>query len=80
MTKAVSVKVKGLYYIEVSLEDGSVIEHDMNYLISESGPVVEAIKAEFEFAKVFIDRGIVSWPSGYDIDPYFLIEKSLRRR
>ena len=76
MIKAISARAKGLYCIEVTLADGTVIEHDMSYLSSEHGPVVDAIKSAAEFAKVFIDRGIVSWPSGYDIDPYFLVESS----
>jgi hypothetical protein len=50
---------------------------DMLYLKKLNGPVVDPIKKLAEFKRVFIRNGIVAWPSGYDIDPYFLIESSV---
>ena len=69
-----SIKVIGTddFNLIIDLEDGRCIKLDMNFIKSEKGPVVEPLKNITEFKKVFIRNGIVTWPSGYDIDPYFL--------
>jgi hypothetical protein len=74
MTRAVKVTASDDYSILVTLEDGRVIQMDMAFIRQQSGPVVEPLKKLEEFKKVFIRNGVVTWPTGYDIDPYFLIE------
>ena len=59
------------------MEDGNVVRMDMGIIKTQSGPVVEPLKQLSEFKKVFVRNGIVTWPTGYDIDPYFLIEKGV---
>jgi hypothetical protein len=36
--------------------------------------VVEPLKQLTEFKRVFVKNGMVIWPTGYDVDPYYLIE------
>ena len=74
MIKAVKVVANDDYSILVTLEDGRAMRMDMAFIRSQSGPVVEPLKQLQEFRKVFIRNGIVTWTTGYDIDPYFLIE------
>jgi hypothetical protein len=74
MIKAISVEALSDYTILVSLEDGRTIKMDMNYLKSLSGPVVDPLKDPKTFKNVFVRNGIVTWKTGYDIDPYYLIE------
>lgn len=76
MIKAVKVQPKENFILQITLEDGRVIIHDMNYLHAESGPVADAIKSVEAFKQVFVEDGIITWPSGYDIDPYYLVENS----
>jgi hypothetical protein len=76
MIKATSVRANDDFTITVQLEDGRVATHDMGYLKELDGPVVDKIKSVAEFRKAFVENGIVAWPSGYDIDPYYLIECS----
>jgi hypothetical protein len=75
MIKALKVIATTDFQIIVELEDGRSLKMDMNFLKEESGPVVDPLKKIEEFKKVFINQGIVTWPSGYDIDPYLLEEE-----
>lgn len=74
MIKAISVQAFADYTIKVTLEDGRVVIMDMGYVKDLKGPVVEPLKDSETFKKVFVRNGIVTWQSGYDIDPYYLVE------
>ena len=74
MIKAVSVNANDDFSITISLEDGRTLRLDLSNLKNETGPVVEPLKQIAEFKKVFVRNGIVTWPTGYDIDPYYLVE------
>ena len=74
MIRAISAFAFDDYTIQVSLEDGRVIKMDMQYLKNLSGPVVDPLKDPKAFQKVFVRNGIVAWQTGYDIDPYHLVE------
>ncbi|MGK5084942.1 DUF2442 domain-containing protein [Bdellovibrionota bacterium FG-1] len=75
MIKALQVIAKDDFSIFVTLEDGRVMRLDMSFINSQSGPVVDPLKSLSEFKKVFVRNGIVTWPTGYDIDPYYLVEQ-----
>ncbi len=77
MIKAVKVTANDDYNIVVTLENGRVIRMDMNFIHGQSGPIVEPLKQLVEFKKAFVRNGIVTWPSGFDIDPYYLVEQGL---
>jgi hypothetical protein len=76
MTRAISVKAYDNKSILVTLDDGRILLHEMSDIENKSGPVIQSLKNDEEFKKVFISNGIVTWPSGYDIDPEYLIESS----
>jgi hypothetical protein len=75
MIRAIQVTANDDYSILVMLEDGRTLKVDMKFLKNQSGPVVESLKDVGEFKKVFVRNGIVTWSTGYDIDPYYLIEQ-----
>ncbi|MBC7713407.1 MAG: DUF2442 domain-containing protein [Rhizobacter sp.] len=75
MTKAIKVEASKDFTIIVSLEDGRKFKLDLSYIKNSSGPVVEPLKNQNEFIKAFIQDGIVSWSTGFDIDPYFILEE-----
>lgn len=74
MIRAISAFVFDDYTIQVSLEGGRVVKMDMHYLKNITVPVVDPLKDPKAFQKVFVRNGIVTWQTGYDIDPYYLIE------
>ncbi|MBI4403801.1 MAG: DUF2442 domain-containing protein [Deltaproteobacteria bacterium] len=75
MIKAISVIGNDDYSIVVTLEDGRVIRMDMSFVKTLHGPVADPLKDLNEFKNVFIRNGIVTWATGYDVDPYHLIEQ-----
>jgi hypothetical protein len=77
MIKAIQVVANDDYTIQVNLEDGRIIKMDMNFIKTLAGPVVDPLKALLEFKKVFVRNGIVTWNTGFDIDPYYLIEQGV---
>lgn len=77
MIKALSVEALNNYTILVSMEDGRTLSMDMSYLKNLSGPVVDSLKDLNGFKNVFVRNGIVTWQTGYDIDPYHLAENGI---
>ncbi len=77
MIKAIQVTANDDYTILVTLEDGRIIRMDMNFIKRQQGPVVDVLKQVNEFKKVFVRNGIVTWHTGYDIDPYFLVDTGI---
>lgn len=72
MINAIKVQATDDFTITVDLEDGRTLRLDMNFIKNEQGHVIEPLKQIEEFKKAFIKNGIITWPTGYDIDPYFL--------
>lgn len=77
MIRAIQVVAQDDFNILVTLEDGRRIKFDMNFLKNQSGPVVDPLKEVTEFKKVFVRNGIVTWTTGFDIDPYYLVEQGV---
>jgi hypothetical protein len=77
MIKAIGVTAHPDFTISVNLEDGRTLKMDMNFVQYLSGPVVDPLKNFSEFSKVFVRNGIVTWTTGYDIDPYYLAEQGI---
>ncbi len=75
MIRALKVIATEDFHVIADLEDGRTLKLNMSFIKNESGPVVEPLKTFEEFKKVFIKDGIVTWSTGYDVDPYFLVEK-----
>ncbi len=73
------IKVKSViphpdFKLTVIFEDNTTSTVDMNFIFQESGPVVNPLKTYDQFKLVYIQDGIITWPTGYDIDPNYLLE------
>ncbi len=71
------VKIKRLeklggFRLRVSFDDGSVGEHDFGSLTREPGPMLEPLREETYFARVFLEFSAPTWPNGFDIAPEWL--------
>lgn len=72
MINAIRVVANVDFSVVINLEDGRTLRLDMSFILNEFGSVVQPLQNIEEFKKVFIRNGIVTWPTGYDIDPDFL--------
>lgn len=68
LVKAVRVKALPGYRLDVAFSDGSSGVADISDFILSGGEVVEPLKNEAFFAKVFIEMGVPTWPNGCDVD------------
>lgn len=52
----------------MAFSDGSYGVADINEFVLSGGEVVEPLKDEAFFARVFIEMGVPTWPNGCDVD------------
>jgi hypothetical protein len=62
----------GGFRLRVSFDDGSAGEHDFASLVKEPGPMLEPLRDETYFARVFLEFGAPTWPNSFDIAPEWL--------
>ncbi len=68
IVKVVDIEPLGGHRLRVSFSDNSFGEHDFADLFRDPGPKVEPLRDEAEFAKVFVEMGVLTWPNGFDMD------------
>ena len=68
MVKVVKLEPLDGFRLWVRFSDGSEGIRDYSDMIAEGGPMVEPLRDQLFFDKVFISFGVPSWPNGYDID------------
>jgi hypothetical protein len=71
----VEVAPRGGHRLFVRFEDGAEGERDLADLVARGGPMVQPLKDEAYFARVFVDNGAPTWPNGYDLAPDALYEE-----
>lgn len=49
--------------------DGREGIRDLSAILAKGGPMVEPLKAQEYFARVFVEMGAPTWPNGFDLDP-----------
>ena len=72
MIDVVKIRRLGGHRLEIEFSNGTVGEHDFAFLKQDRGSMVEPLKDEAYFARVFIEDGALTWPNGYDWDPIAL--------
>ena len=72
LTKVTYLEKLGGFRLRVSFTDGSVGEHDFASLVKTAGPMLEPLRDEAYFARVFLEFGAPTWPNGFDIAPEWL--------
>jgi len=69
LTKVTRLERLGGFRLRVSFNDGSAGEHDFTALMQEPGSMLEPLRDESYFARVFLEFGAPTWPNGFDIAP-----------
>ena len=77
--KVVQLRPQDGYRLWVRFSDGTEGVRDYSDMIEEGGPMVEPLRDQAVFNKVFISFGVPSWPNGFDVDAINL-QMELRER
>jgi hypothetical protein len=72
VTKVTRLERLGGFRLRVRFNDGSEGMHDFTAMVQESGPMLEPLRDEAYFARVFLEFGAPTWPNGFDIAPEWL--------
>jgi hypothetical protein len=72
LTKVIRLEKLGGFRLRVRFNDGSEGVHDFAALVEEPGPLLEPLRDQSYFARVFLEFGAPTWPNGFDIAPEWL--------
>jgi len=72
LAKVTRLENLGGFRLRVTFNDGSEGVHDFAPLVNEKGPMLEPLRDEAYFARVFLEFGAPTWPNGFDIAPEWL--------
>ena len=62
----------GGFRLRVRFNDGSEGVHDFAAMANEPGPLLEPLREESYFARVFLEFGAPTWSNGVDMAPEWL--------
>ena len=72
LAKVTRIENLGGFRLRVIFNDGSRGVHNFASLLSEQGPMLEPLRDESYFARIFLEFGAPTWPNGFDIAPEWL--------
>jgi hypothetical protein len=72
LTKVTHLERLGGFRLRVRFSDGTEGVHDFTAMVNEPGPMLEPLRDEPYFARVFLEFGAPTWPNGFDIAPEWL--------
>ncbi len=74
MIKLTEARYQGEFQVALRFSDGKEGIFDGRELLKRSGPLLEPLRDETYFKRVFIDAGALSWPNGLELSPARLYE------
>ena len=74
MIKLIEARYQGEFQVSLRFSDGKQGVFDGRELLKRSGPLLEPLRDEAYFKRVFIDAGALSWPNGLELSPVRLHE------
>ena len=69
MIKLIEARYQGEFQVSLRFSDGKEGVFDGRELLKRSGPLLESLRDEAYFKRVFIDAGALSWPNGLELSP-----------
>jgi Protein of unknown function (DUF2442) len=72
LAKVTRLERLGGFRLRARFNDGSEGIHDFTAMVHEPGSMLEPLRDEANFARVFLEFGAPTWPSGFDIAPEWL--------
>lgn len=74
MIKIIKARYVGNFQVELNFSDGQTGLFDGRSLLQRSGSLLEPLRQEAYFQRVFIDAGALCWPNGLELSPAKLYE------
>jgi hypothetical protein len=72
MKRVQCIQKLGGFRLRVRFNDGSEGVHDFRSIVNEAGSMLEPLRDEAYFSRVFLEFGAPTWPNGFDIAPEWL--------
>jgi hypothetical protein len=67
--KVLSSRYQGNYQVLLNFSDGAEGIFDGHALLQRSGPLLEPLRDETYFRRLFINAGALCWPNGLELSP-----------
>ena len=74
MNKLIEARYQGEFQVSLRFSDGKEGVFDGRELLKRNGPLLEPLRDEEYFKRMFIDAGALSWPNGLELSPVRLHE------
>ena len=74
MIKVIEATYVGGFQVSLLFSDGAEGHFNGRELLQRSGPMLDALRDESFFRRVFIDAGALCWPNGLELSPTKLRE------
>jgi hypothetical protein len=72
LTRVAHLERLGGFRLRVRFNDGKEGVHDFTSMVHEPGLMLEPLRDDRYFARVFLEFGAPTWPNGFDIAPEWL--------
>jgi hypothetical protein len=72
LTKVLRLKKLDDFQLRIRFNDGSEGVHDFTAMVSAAGALLEPLRDQSYFARVFLEFDASTWPNGFDIAPEWL--------
>ncbi len=69
MVDVLRVRALDRHRLWLRFSDGSEGIYDLSGMLDGGGEMIEPLKSEGFFSKVFVEMGVPTWPNGFDLDP-----------
>jgi len=74
MIKLIEARYQEQFRVALRFSDGKEGLFDGRELLKRSGPLLDPLRDESYFKRLFIDAGALSWPNGLELSPARLHE------
>lgn len=74
MIKVIEARYCGDFQIALTFSDGAEGRFNGRDFLQRSGTLIDALRDESFFCRVFIDAGALCWPNGLELSPTKLRE------
>jgi hypothetical protein len=75
--KILKVEKLGGFRLRLYFSDGTEGEWNFTDVVAEDGTMIEPLKSQKYFARVFLQLGALTWPNGFDLDSIALHDEMM---